>query len=71
MEFAHYSELTIATPVIESLHPSVMEFARQHCEGVDSSVNRAIKLYYAIRDGIRYDKDRIDLTIAGMRASTT
>jgi len=71
MESAHYSELTIATPIIESLHPSVMEFARQQCEGVDLALNRAVKLYYAIRDGIRYDPYRIDLTIAGMRASTT
>jgi transglutaminase-like putative cysteine protease len=71
MESACYSEFTTATQAIESMHPAVIEFTQQHCEGVDSSVNQAIKLYYAIRDGIRYDPYRIDLTISGMRASTT
>ena len=28
-------------------------------------------LYYAVRDGIRYDPYRIDLSVQGMRASTT
>jgi transglutaminase-like putative cysteine protease len=71
MESAPESELTNATQVIESMHADVIEFTRHHCESVDSSVNRAVKLYYAIRDGIRYDPYRIDLTIAGMRASKT
>lgn len=71
MESTACGEFTIATQTIESLHPSVIEFTQQHCEGVNSSVNRAIKLYYAIRDEIRYDPYRIDLTGSGMRASTT
>ena len=32
---------------------------------------RAVALYYAVRDGIRYDPYRIDLSVPGMRASTT
>jgi transglutaminase-like putative cysteine protease len=71
MESAHYGEFTIATQAIESMHPGVIEFTQQHCEGANSTVSRAIKLYYAIRDEIRYDPYCIDLTISGMRASTT
>jgi transglutaminase-like putative cysteine protease len=71
MQSARYSEFTTATPAIESMHPAVIEFTERHCEGAHSSVNKAIKLYYAIRDGIRYDPYKIDLTLSGMRASTT
>jgi transglutaminase-like putative cysteine protease len=71
MESAHYQEFMIATPTIESMHPSVIDFTQRHCEGTDSSISRAIRLYYAIRDDIRYDPYCIDLTISGMRASTT
>ena len=71
MESAHYGEFMIATQAIESMHPGVIEFAQRHCEGVNSPINRAIKLFYAIRDDIRYDPYHIDLTISGMRASTT
>lgn len=31
---------------------------------------RAVALVYAVRDGFRYDPYRIDLTAAGMRASS-
>ena len=31
---------------------------------------RAVALYYAVRDGLRYDPYRIDLSVHGMKAST-
>src|SRR5262249_53516577 len=34
-------------------------------------VEQSVKLYYAVRDGIRYDPYQIDLTTPGMKASTT
>ncbi len=39
---------------IDSAHPAVVAFARQHARGaVDRE--RAVSLYYAVRDGIRYN----------------
>lgn len=58
-----------ATPLIDSDHPDVIAFARRHARGADER-ERAVALYHAVRDGFRYDPYRIDLTPAGMRASS-
>jgi transglutaminase-like putative cysteine protease len=39
---------------IDSDHAAVIEFARKHVKG-SSDVERALSLYYAVRDGIRYN----------------
>jgi transglutaminase-like putative cysteine protease len=57
------------TTVIDGDHPEVHDFAHQHAAGSNCDRERAVRLYYAVRDGIRYDPYRIDLTVAGMRAS--
>ena len=59
------------TPYIDSDHPSVIDFATRHAEGAETDVERAVKLYYAVRDGIRYDPYSLTLTVPGLRASTT
>ena len=51
-------------------HPRVRAFIEESLGDAVDPVERAVKLYYAVRDGIRYDPYRIDLTPAGMRAST-
>jgi len=56
------------TALIDSDHPAVAEFAARHATGT-TDVERAVALYYAVRDGFRYDPYRIDLTPAGMKAS--
>jgi transglutaminase-like putative cysteine protease len=66
-----YDELTAATDTIESGHPDVAEFARKHAGAARSEIEQAVNLYYAVRDRIRYDPYEIDLTISGMKASTT
>jgi transglutaminase-like putative cysteine protease len=58
-----------ATPLIDSDHPAVIDFAARHAVGADDR-ERAIALYYAVRDGFRYDPYRVDLSPQGMRAST-
>jgi transglutaminase-like putative cysteine protease len=58
-----------ATPLIDSDHPAVAAFARELGRGSDDR-ERAVALYYGVRDGFRYDPYRIDLSPAGMRAST-
>lgn len=56
------------TALIDSDHPAVLAFAREHARGADVR-ERAVALYLAVRDGFRYDPYRIDLSPAGMRAS--
>ncbi len=57
------------TALIDSDHPAVIAFAREHARG-GSERERAVALHDAVRDGFRYDPCRIDLTPAGMRASS-
>jgi transglutaminase-like putative cysteine protease len=56
------------TAQIDSDHPAVADFAQRHAVG-ETQRERAVALYYAVRDGFRYDPYRIDLSPAGMRAS--
>lgn len=58
-----------ATDFVDCDHPDVAAYARTTAgEGDDRT--RAVRLYYAIRDGFRYNPYEIDLSIAGLRAST-
>lgn len=57
-----------ATPLVDADHPAVQAFAQAHARGADAR-ERVVALYYAVRDGFRYDPYRIDLNPAGMRAS--
>ena len=58
-----------ATALIDSDAPSIQAFAAQHARGTTDR-ERAVALYLAVRDGFRYDPYRIDLSPAGMAAST-
>lgn len=58
-----------STPLVDSEHPEVVAFARRHAQGATPR-EQAVSLYYAVRDGFRYDPYRIDLAPAGMRASS-
>lgn len=57
------------TALIDSDHPDILAFVRDHDRG-GSDRERAVALYLAVRDGIRYDPYRINLSEGGMRAST-
>ena len=57
------------TALIDADHPAVVAYARQHAVGADVR-ERAVALYYAVRDGFRYDPYKADLSPEGMRAST-
>ena len=56
------------TALIDSDHAEVIAFAQHHAAGKDNR-ERAVALYYAVRDGFRYDPYRVDLSVAGIRAS--
>ncbi len=55
--------------MVDSDHPAVIAFAREHARGADAR-ERAVALFYAVRDGFRYDPYRIDLSVHGMKASS-
>jgi transglutaminase-like putative cysteine protease len=59
------------TPTVDSDHPAVVSFAEASSRGAHDARERAVKLYYAVRDGIRYDPYSLLVTVPGMRASTT
>ena len=58
-----------ATPLVDSDHPAIRAFAARRATGGED-IERAVALYYAVRDGFRYDPYRVDLSPDGMRAST-
>lgn len=59
-----------ATACIDSDDAEVLAFALMHARGA-SPRERAVSLYLAVRDRVRYDPYRIDLSTHGMKASTT
>jgi transglutaminase-like putative cysteine protease len=58
-----------STALVDSDHPAVVAFARQHAHG-DTDRERAVALHDAVRDGFRYDPYQVDLSPGGMRASS-
>jgi transglutaminase-like putative cysteine protease len=59
------------TLLIDSDHPDIIAFtARRLADTGADERERAVALYYAVRDGFRYDPYRIDLSPEGMRASS-
>ena len=57
------------TLTVDADHPAVVTFARRRVDGIGGEVERAVALYYAVRDEIRYDGYAIDLSVAGLSAS--
>ena len=68
MNRAH-PEYLQATALVNSDHPAVQAFTRQHAQG-ETDVAKAVSLYLAVRDGFRYDPYQLELTPAGMSASS-
>lgn len=57
------------TSAIDSDHPAVQAFAQAH-RGDGDARAQGVSLYLAVRDRLRYDPYRIDLSPDGMKAST-
>jgi len=64
-------EYLAATETIDSEHPAVVAYAREHAAGALDARATAVRLYYAVRDGFRYDAYRIALSVEDLRASKT
>jgi len=56
---------------VESEHPDIVAFAETHTDPKATDKENAIRLYYAIRDGLRYDPYTSALDVPGLRASRT
>jgi len=60
-----------ASGAVDSDHPAVRAFAERTVDGAADDRTRAVRLYYAVRDGFRYDPYGIHVDVDGLRASTT
>jgi len=58
------------TRCLDADHPQIRAFADAATGEVTDAVARAVRLYYAVRDGLRYDPYSVDLTQDGLTAST-
>lgn len=58
------------TDFLDSDHGSVRDFAERHSSGARDNTERAVKLYYAVRDGFQYDPYVLDLRRDSLKAST-
>ena len=59
-----------STPTMNFEHPEVQVFLKNVNIGANSREN-VVRLYYAVRDSIRYDPYTIELSVEGLRASKT
>ena len=60
-----------ATEFIDHEHPTIRQFIGSKVGAGDTARDQALKLYYAVRDEIRYDPYSASMKREAMRASTT
>jgi transglutaminase-like putative cysteine protease len=65
-----YEEFLLTTEFIDSDSPEIQAFAQKAVAGAMTPREKAVKLYYAVRDGIYYDPYRIEPTRNAFQAST-
>jgi len=58
------------TYYIESEHSEVISFVNQNIKKNQTDLEKAISLYYAVRDGIRYNPYSIEAVKESMKASS-
>jgi transglutaminase-like putative cysteine protease len=56
-------------PLVDSGHPEILDFARATAGGTANPRDAAVKLYYAVRDGVRYDPYGVKINAEELRAS--
>ena len=63
-------EFLLPTEFIDNDSQEVQKFALEAVNGAQTQREKAIRLYYAVRDGIYYDPYRIEPTRHAFKAST-
>jgi transglutaminase-like putative cysteine protease len=58
------------TEFIDSDSPEIRDFAEKSVRGATTDREKAVRLYFAVRDEIYYDPYRIDMTREAFKAST-
>jgi len=66
---ASVAECLKSTDMIDADHPAIIEFSRRVVGGETDPKTKAIKLYYAVRDGFYYDPYGVRMTRDHFRAS--
>ncbi|HPI94242.1 MAG TPA: transglutaminase family protein [Deltaproteobacteria bacterium] len=59
------------TPTVDCDHETIIDYATRNAGTSSDQVDGAVRLYYAVRDDIRYDPYTLDLSVEGLKASTT
>jgi transglutaminase-like putative cysteine protease len=54
---------------LDSNHPAVLEFVEENIRGLSGQMEKLEALYYAVRDGFRYDPYRLNFSREAMKAS--
>ncbi|NQU65880.1 MAG: transglutaminase family protein [SAR324 cluster bacterium] len=62
---------TQSTPIIDFEHEAVQTFTKENAGNSSNQTDQAIHLYYAVRDKIRYNPYKFELSVNGLKASTT
>ena len=65
-----HKDFLLPTEFIDSDSQEVRKFALEAVNGAQTQREKAVRLYYAVRDGIYYDPYRIEPTRHGFKAST-
>ena len=58
------------TYYIESEHPEIISFVNQNIKKNQTDLEKAVSIYYAVRDGIRYNPYSIEPAKKSMKASS-
>jgi hypothetical protein len=66
----HNTESLARTEYLDFDHQVVQDFIRSRVGQEQDKTQIALKLYYAVRDEIRYDPYRVEMSVEGLRAST-
>jgi len=66
-----HTEALAPTPIVDADHPAVRDFALSSSRGAHSPREQAVRLYYAVRDEIRYDPYGAAVEVETLRASAT
>ena len=55
---------------VDSDHPAVIEFAQRAGGEGGTDLEKAVRLYYTVRDDFRYDPYGVEMTEHGMKGSS-
>lgn len=65
----HHETYTKASSIIDHEHPLLQDFLAQTIESTDNDKTKALKIYYAVRDGWMYSPYQVVFTAEALRAS--